>query len=822
MARVLKSFDHELEPLNILSEFPQAPTIDLHGSGLPTSGEGTDHEVPSAQRLLGPCWMDDLAIPLTANTNEELLNNLGVATSTILDISRAQAMTPNLGKGKTQIILQPRGIGATSVKRKLFGPNASKTFTAVGEYGPYHINLVNSYVHLGSLTHFSGDLRREVKRRIAIAHQSFNKHRKIIYQNEGLDKMKRVEIFNSLILSRLLFGAETWCICDLKTKEYLHCAIIRLYKRLLRCPRDAHLSDEEILHRTGLPAPATLLRIRRLSYLGSLLSVGSSAHWGLLNLDNAWLDLLRDDLQWAGDQLSRSCSLGDPFSHTARWLEVIQHHRGYWKRLLRRARDHLILVASRKYICTSTHLRMRDLLLQQGRWDGPGLSHNIALDPSSFYGCLHCEVRCKTLAGEGAHMFKVHGISHPVRTLIHGTQCGACLTEYFTQGKLKAHLVRAHHCRQQLLGRKICHTPSAGLGSIVDTQRHTEWDGRLPPLQAEGPRNKLADPRDFDIEHCELFEAVSILIVESTEDTTQEFGNELRQLPSKRPISWTAWTSTFRSLITFFDAAELDATPQMCAEIRRCLLDVARPSSWSFLQADKECAQSCPSLGEMEEIFAQTQWRAPTDRVPRPCSRERIFLHVFSGHRRAGDLQFYMEKMFDSICQDGSILCVVSLDLVIDAEFGDVRRPDTQAFWKHGVAAGWVLGALCGPPCETWSQARFVEDPLHPGRGPRPLRDRDHLWGFESLSLREAQQVATGNELLLFTIELLYALACVDGFGLLEHPQEPEEPSRPSIWHLEALHLLRRCPGVQIVDFAQGLLGGELTEAYAIACIELA
>ncbi|CAL1139932.1 unnamed protein product [Cladocopium goreaui] len=690
MARVLKSFDHELEPLNILSEFPQAPTIDLQGSGLPTSGEGTDHEVPSAQRLLGPCWMDDLAIPLTANTNEELLNNLG-----------------------------------------------------------------------------------------------------------------------------------TWCICDLKTKEYLHCAIIRLYKRLLRCPRDAHLSDEEILHRTGLPAPATLLRIRRLSYLGSLLSVGSSAHWGLLNLDNAWLDLLRDDLQWAGDQLSRSCSLGDPFSHTARWLEVIQHHRGYWKRLLRRARDHSILVASRKYICTSTHLRMRDLLLQQGRWDGPGLSHNIALDPSSFYGCLHCEVRCKTLAGEGAHMFKVHGISHPVRTLIHGTQCGACLTEYFTQGKLKAHLIRAHHCRQQLLGRKICHTPSAGLGSIVDTQRHTEWDGRLPPLQAEGPRNKLADPRDFDIEHCELFEAVSILIVESTEDTIQEFGNELRQLPSKRPISWTAWTSTFRSLITFFDAAELDATPQMCAEIRRCLLDVARPSSWSFLQADKECAQSCPSLGEMEEIFAQTQWRAPTDRVPRPCSRERIFLHVFSGRRRAGDLQFYMEKMFDSICQDGSILCVVSLDLVIDAEFGDVRRPDTQAFWKHGVAAGWVLGALCGPPCETWSQARFVEDPLHPGRGPRPLRDRDHLWGFESLSLREAQQVATGNELLLFTIELLYALACVDGFGLLEHPQEPEEPSRPSIWHLEALHLLRRCPGVQIVDFAQGLLGANSPKPTRLLALNL-
>ena len=180
-----------------------------------------------------------------------------------------------------------------------------------------------------------------------------------------------------------------------------------------------------------------------------------------------------------------------------------------------------------------------------------------------------------------------------------------------------------------------------------------------------------------------------------------------------------------------------------------------------------------------------------------------------------------MEKVFDSICPDGSILCVVSLDLVIDAEFGDVRRPSTQAFWKQGIAAGWVLGALCGPPCETWSQARFVEDPLHPGRGPRPLRDREHLWGFDSMSLREAQQVATGNELLLFAIELLFALACMDGFGLLEHPQEPEDPSRPSIWHLAVLQLLGRFSGVEIIDLAQGLLGASSPKPTRLLALNL-
>ena len=196
-----------------------------------------------------------------------------------------------------------------------------------------------------------------------------------------------------------------------------------------------------------------------------------------------------------------------------------------------------------------------------------------------------------------------------------------------------------------------------------------------------------------------------------------------------------------------------------------------------------------------------------TQPIPRPCSRERIFLHVFSGRRREGDLQFFMEQLFDQLCPDGSVLCVVSLDLVIDQHWGNVRQADTQNFWLRGARAGWVCGALCGPPCETWSQARFVPNQAGPERGPRPLRDREELWGFSSLSLREAQQVATGNELLLFSVFLLITLACVGGFGVLEHPQEPEDPSRPSIWRLALLQLLTRLSGVELIDLAQGLLG---------------
>ena len=104
MARVLKSFEAQLATKNIFSSFPGDPQPDFHEKGFP--------EQPAKEiQMIGPCWMDDLAIPLTASTNEELLTNLGIATSTILDLFQSHAMTPNLNKGKTEILYKPRGRG---------------------------------------------------------------------------------------------------------------------------------------------------------------------------------------------------------------------------------------------------------------------------------------------------------------------------------------------------------------------------------------------------------------------------------------------------------------------------------------------------------------------------------------------------------------------------------------------------------------------------------------------------------------------------------------------------------------------------------------
>ena len=58
---------------------------------------------------------------------------------------------------------------------------------------------------------------------------------------------------------------------------------------------------------------------------------------------------------------------------------------------------------------------------------------------------------------------------------------------------------------------------------------------------------------------------------------------------------------------------------------------------------------------------------------------------------------------------------------------------------------------------------------------PRVVRNLTFLWRFESVAVRELQQLLTGNCLLGFSIEAMFELALINGFGVLEHPAEPDD-----------------------------------------------
>ena len=64
-----------------------------------------------------------------------------------------------------------------------------------------------------------------------------------------------------------------------------------------------------------------------------------------------------------------------------------------------------------------------------------------------------------------------------------------------------------------------------------------------------------------------------------------------------------------------------------------------------------------------------------------------------------------------------------------------------------------------------------------------------------------------GNVLLFFALEMMIRLALVGSSGVLEHPDLPEAPDRPSIWRLCIMHWILELPGMECFSLSQGLLG---------------
>ena len=95
----------------------------------------------------------------------------------------------------------------------------------------------------------------------------------------------------------------------------------------------------------------------------------------------------------------------------------------------------------------------------------------------------------------------------------------------------------------------------------------------------------------------------------------------------------------------------------------------------------------------------------------------------------------------------------ISIDFAIDSIVGDVLE---NKLWQRLIMARKVIGGHGGPPCETFSCARWNQ--IEGIVCPQPLRDAEHPWGRWNLSLKEVRRCYTGTLLMLTTLQLLFLI----------------------------------------------------------------
>ena len=810
-AKLLRKYESKLIAADVLTH---VPAIEYPALFDVTTADAT------LMPFLGPTWMDDLSVCISASTNSNLLAKTGTALSLLIDLCHETHMQPNLKKGKAEIMLCFRGHGSKELRRQFYSQNQG--FPVVCEHKTYYISVVSRYLHLGGIIHHRTVTSAEITRRLGIAHQAFTQHRRLLYRNAMIPWKKRQEIFSTLVLSKLMYGFESWTFENLQCRAQLHAGIIKLYKRLLGSQCNEHLTDEAVIIAVGLPSPTELLRCSRLRYFGTLFRCGQAAHWGLLREDSGWISMLEDDCRWLWSQLSNNTSLPDPTAHFPVWQDLIKHHGGYWKKLIKKGVAHACLQRENEDIAVKLHHRVADVLHQHG-WAPTLPSHeHLPQQTNQAFGCLHCQTTHATRAGESAHMFRRHGFRASARQLFDGTSCPNCLREYHTRAKVLAHLRHVHACRQSLIGRHFHCAPMPGTGSIIDRELHEATDGAVPFMHGEGPHLPTGRRQDFVAYDEQVLEAIYLCLVdlESNVEPLTALQAEIQQ----HPISWTTCCHTLQHFLETFTTADAEPLCVPYDVVISCIKALLTVDQWPFLVAGKSPDPlSKVRLDEWENWCADLAAGTADEcrekpSIPRMNCRFKVVLHAYAGRRRRGDIEWYMNAFAKQF--PDHIILTASVDIVIDSQFGDIAKIETRNYWLSHIKAGHVVAFIGGPPCNTWSKARNID--LGEFHGPRVVRSTEAPWGLPSLRLGELRQVMLGTLLLGFAFECMAALATCTGSGILEHPKDPEHPEYVSIWRLPILQLLLTLPRMRLISLSQGLFGAPSPKPTSLLVLGLA
>eukprot|EP00438_Fugacium_kawagutii_P018102 Skav210876 [mRNA] locus=scaffold1173:296523:299633:- [translate_table: standard] len=788
----------------------------------------------------GVAWMDDLALPVVAPSATDLPDLLRQVVACVHTIFSQYGLQVNFAKGKSEIVMMFRGPQAEQMHRAHFQPEVEPSLVVSTDSHVLSVRITPTYRHLGIIYNMEGDLTTEVNARLGMATQAFAELARPIFCNRHLPVKVRVSLLESLVISRLLYGSATWSDLTFAQMKRLEHCLLAFQRRIVNNGfwSDRCLDDATLRHRFGLQPFRLILSRLRLGQLHHIATQAPAFYRHLLlaeyELRQGWLWETQHDLQWF--QRLAPVDLHLPTTEQWDWLPVLDTIANVpsWKKLVAVAVKKHLAQESLAFEVTYLHQQTYQALREAGFDFAPEETADMDLEPvppTDCFPCEHCDRTFPSKQSLAAHNFKQHAIPSVEWQYVQSPVCPGCLRNFWTSRRLQQHLRyrrnrcfdRVHGTRDHVDGVSVQLDPQ--YRNVKRLQVFRNVHGPLRPTPAQRAR--------------------AVLLGDLSVTAWHHFGCGplgLCQLTS----SWTpCWTSLYALLQQSIEmeSMELDSLHSRCLEVLQLHIDddgsaticylgwlwqhlvrgmepsallpftclAADLEDWHFCQClDRTCqALACaegepsfPILPRREaqgyvdrrhpltlrfrslqtDEAARRTWKLRSSTfIPRDlASSYRLVIHLFSGRRRVGDYQHFAEIMLKGV--QGYI--IMSIDTAVSSSM-NIFADRTWSFLWEAARTGHVYCLLMGPPCESWSEARYMELRDSAGfkrRGPRPLRSYDELWGLPYLSIREYGQLHLGNQLLLRGLWLGILARWHQGKVVVEHPHVPEDPTRPSIW----------------------------------------
>ena len=226
-------------------------------------------------------------------------------TAALHTLFQRYGLSLNMQKGKTEVVMMYRGKDANRCRWALFDAESPPMIVTTTPTHVLSIRVVPSYRHLGARYTMDLDIDEEITSRIGMGNRPLQRWSEQSLATEPLIQMLVSScIYESLVLTRLLYGCSVWSDVPTSLIKQLEAMIIKHHRSIHNCgfwtedgiPDDAFVATHQVM-------PFRLHWARhRLVYLQHVARHGLPVHIQLLHAEYAtgkgWLHEVSQELMW--------------------------------------------------------------------------------------------------------------------------------------------------------------------------------------------------------------------------------------------------------------------------------------------------------------------------------------------------------------------------------------------------------------------------------------------------------------------------------------------------------------------------------------------
>ena len=159
------------------------------------------------------------------------------------------------------------GLKINENKTKLLAINCGNDVNITTPNG--RIEQVRAFNYLGSNLNESGGTEEDIKIRIGKAHAAFISLQNI-WRSKEISEKTKIRLFNSNIISALLYGCESWRVTNTNTHK-LQTFINKCLRKILKIHWPETISNEMLWTRTNSTKIDTIIKERKWKWIGHVL-----------------------------------------------------------------------------------------------------------------------------------------------------------------------------------------------------------------------------------------------------------------------------------------------------------------------------------------------------------------------------------------------------------------------------------------------------------------------------------------------------------------------------------------------------------------------